>query len=143
MIWPAVCSLPHGVRVLALTVLLLGGACATDGEDAADEGPTVISKVVLMDIPIAPGPMLSIGYPCFAVEIPASQDCSISIVEELGATDGVETVLPACALEPGQPCWKISIDAQNCFEAAHQRLEIVRTTPLAYAHHVLAQCVSL
>lgn len=131
--------MPHGVRAIILAVALLG--CATDSED--DEGRTVLSKVALMDIPIVPGQMLSLGSPCFEVEIPEPHNCSISVVEEI-ETNAMETVLPSCALQPdARPCWKISIDVQNCFSAAQQRLDILRTAPPAYAHHLLAQCVSL
>jgi hypothetical protein len=127
------------VIMMAAVAALGSAACATDGDDA-DDRPLVISKVAIKDIPVSPGPMLSLGYPCFDIEIPEPYDCSITIRD----ADAVETVLPSCVLQPdARPCWKITTDAQNCLDAKHQRLEVARSSPPAYAHHLLAQCVSL
>lgn len=129
--------MPYGVRVIAWLVLVTLGCAA----DAADREPDelVISKVTVRDFPIAVGQMLSVASLCFEVPLALPHDCTVSMREP----DGADHVIPACAFDPdARPCFRIVEDLQNCVDADQLKLEIVRTSPPEYVHHLAVQCVS-
>lgn len=78
-------------------------------------------------------------------------DCSVSDVDNYGAANQTETVLPECNnLTPGQeasstntPCWAIETDTANCTGGDHLTLKIERgsTTP-GDKTHVVSYCVT-
>ena len=134
--------MPHCVRAIAVVlVTLLGTACATDDDE--DLGPTVISKVVVMEIPISKLPVqnLSIGTPCFGVPLATPHDCAVSATDY---TTDTESVVPTCVLSPtARPCYGIVPDVQNCFEADHLKLDVNLEGLASYEMLIRLQCVAL
>jgi hypothetical protein len=133
---------PHCVRAIAVVLVTLLGtpACATDDDE--DLGPTVISKVVVMEIPVSKAPVqnLSIASPCFAVPLVTPHDCSVSVTDR--TTDG-ESVVPTCAQSPtARPCYGIVPDLQNCFEAEYLKLDVNLEGLASYEMLIRVQCVS-
>lgn len=121
---------------LALILLLVG--CVTNPDDD-HEGPPLISKVAYKDFPVAAGQLLSLASPCWEVTLAKPYECSVQMLSD----DGVTAIMPSCALFPdARPCWAITIDPQNCFDAAQQKLEVLRREPARYDHHLVAHCVA-
>ena len=133
--------MPHCVRAIAVAfVTLLGTACATDDDD--DLGPTVISKVVVMEIPISKSPAqnLSVGSPCFVVPLVTPHDCAVSVTDY---TTDTESVVPTCAQSPtARPCYGIVPDLQNCPDADHEKLDVNLEGLASYEMLIRLQCVS-
>lgn len=123
------------MRLALVIVLVLG--CVTDPDD--ERGPPLISKVAYKDFPVAAGQMLSLASPCWDVTLAKPYECSVQMLSDDGAT----AIMPSCAFFPhARPCWRITIDEQNCFDAAKQKLDVLRSEPARYDHHLVANCVA-
>ena len=134
--------MPHCVRAIAVVLVTLAGtpACATDDDE--DLGPLVISKVVVMEIPISKSPVqnLSIGSPCFSVPLATPHDCAVSATDY---TTDTELIVPTCAQSPAaRPCYGIVPDVQNSFEAEHLELDVNLEGLASYEMMIRLQCVS-
>ncbi len=130
------------MRAIAVVVLTLLGtpACVTD--DDGDLGPTVISKVVVMEIPISKSPAqnLSVGSPCFSVPLVTPHDCAVSAIDY---TTDTESIVPTCAQSPtARPCYGIVPDVQNCFEAEHLKVDVNLEGLASYEMLIRLQCTA-
>lgn len=125
----------HYLFAMRLALLLLAAACVTEPDE-----DLVISKVAYREIPFS-RTMLTIGIPCWEMEIPAPYECAVSLVS---ADRSSEALMSSCEASPeARPCWRISIDPVGCTDAAHQYLDIVQTEWPLGEHYLIAQCVSL
>jgi len=128
-------------------MVMLIAACATEEPDPRVPDEPQQFKVIYKDMPIAPGPMLSLASPCFEVplldvdtETPGSQhECSMTRLYE----DGVEHVMPACdAFPDARPCWRLVEDPLECYEAEHLKVDVERDAAETSPYHLVIQCVS-
>lgn len=130
------------MRSIAITALLTLAGCATDEPEV--DGPPVISKVVVMEIPVSKAPAqhdLSYGSPCFTVPLATPHDCSVSATDH---TTGIEAIVQTCDASPtARPCYAIVPDQQNCFEADHLKLDVNFDGLSSYDLTIHLQCVSL
>jgi hypothetical protein len=135
-------------RMVGLAIVTVLAGCFTDPLDDRDElGELLQYKATYKDFPVAPGPGLSIASACIEVPLVDTDetvaglqpDCSFSILFETGG----ERIMPSCSHFPDvRPCWRLIENLQDCHEAQHLEVEIVRAAPATYPHHVVLWCVS-
>jgi hypothetical protein len=70
-------------------------------------------------------------------------DCSVSDVTKPGTLEAKETIIPRCNdAASTKPCWRISVNAEECIPDDHLMLEVVRAVDPAPETHIIANCVT-